>query len=714
MFFRRVTDSPYITSLAKVRRSCEEGHLSNALQTVVQQPFRWRMEILLSLLQSCIQEKNLKLGRQVHALISRSGLNSNVLLGNHLIRMFSVGGSLLEANQAFHNLQKKDSYTWREIISANSKHGKGEQAIKLYHEMCQSETRPNDYVYVAALKACASVSALSQGRLIHAHILERRSEASVFVGNAVVDMYARCGSVSEAKTAFRMLPERDVASFNALIGGCVQQGYGREALQLFRVLQAENLVPNNITFVHILRACGSMAALNLGKIVHAQIIKSNLESDDRIGYGLVDMYAKCGNLEEAHQVFQNLQHRDAYSWTAMIAGFSQHGHGQEAVQLFQKMQQEGFKPNNINYASVLKACSSIGALDEGRCIHTQIIENGLESDFYIGNTLVDMYAKCGDLDKAREVLHKLPKRSVVSWTALIAGYSRQGCGVEALELFKEMQQEGVRPDKVTFASIFKACGSMAFLDEGRLVHAQLMESRVEWDSFIGSTLIDMYVKCKSLDEAQKVFRELPHKDIVSWTTLITGFAEHGRGWDALNLFQVMQTQGFSPNIVTFIAVLKVCGSTAALSEGRLIHSQLKDMGLESNVHVASCLIDMYAKCGSLPDAFEVFYKLRHHDVVTWTAMIAGCALHGHFCEALQLFKKMQGEGFRPNKVTFVCVLSVCSRTGQIDEGYHLFEYMCEAFGICPVREHYTCIADLFGRAGDLHNAEAFIDKILMV
>jgi pentatricopeptide repeat protein len=272
---------------------------------------------------------------------------------------------------------------------------------------------------------------------------------------------------------------------------------------------------------------------------------------------------------------------------------------------------------------VLSACARVAAVEVGRHVHEQIIQSGCESDVFVRSSLVDMYAKCGSLEDALRVFNKMPSRDVVSWTTMILGHVKCGQGQKALELFHQMQQEGVRPDAVTFVGVLNACTSVVALEEGKLAHEQIIGSGWDSDLFVGSSLVDMYAKCGSLEDALRVFNKMPSQDVVSWTTMILGHVKCGQGQKALELFHQMQQEGVQPDAITFVGVLHACTSVVALEEGRLAHEQMIGSGWDSDLFVRSSLVDMYAKCGSLEEAWRVFNKMSSCNVVMWNTIMLG-------------------------------------------------------------------------------------------
>ncbi len=599
-------------------------------------------------------------------------------------------------------------FAWNQKFSKYAKDGKPEKVIQLFQQMQLEGISPDKFTFVPVIKACAGLGALEDGRLVHKQLIQSGFESDVFVGSSLVDMYAKCGSIKDAWRVFNKMSSRNVVTWTAMILGHVKCGQGQKALELYQQMQQEGVQPDSVTFVGVLNACASLAALKDGRLVHQQIVERGWDADVFVGNSLVDMYAKCGSMEDALRVFNKMPSRDVVTWTAMILGYVQCWQGQKALELFQQMQQEGVRPDSVTFVAVLNACASVIALEEGRSVHVQIIQNGLDSEVFVGSSLVDMYAKCGSIEEACRVFSKMPSRDVVTWNAMVLGHVKCGQGQKALELFRQMQQEGVQPDSVTFVAALNACASVAALEEGRCVHHQIIQSCLESDVFVGSSLVDMYAKCGNIEDAWRVFNKMPSRNVVTWNAMVLGLVKCGQGQKALELFQQMQQEGVQPNSVTFVGVLNACASMIALEEGRCVHQHIIRCGWDSDIFVGSSLVDMYAKCGSMEDAWSVFNKMPSRDVVTWTAILGGCAMHGHGKEALKHFEQMCEEGVQPDDVTFICLLSACSHAGLVGEGMHCYASMVKDYMISAKLEHYTCMVDLLGRAGHLQEAENMV------
>ncbi|KAJ7545585.1 hypothetical protein O6H91_08G002000 [Diphasiastrum complanatum] len=502
--------------------------------------------------------------------------------------------------------------------------------------------------------------------------------------------------------------QRSVFSWTVNIRRYVKNGQPLKALELYQEMQNEAINPDKFTFICVLNACASLLALEKGRDVHAQIVQSGCKLDVYLGNSLVDMYAKCGSIDEAYRVFNFMPGRSVVSWNAMISGIVKSGNGKQALELFEHMQQERIVPDTVTFVSVLNGCASIGALADGRSVHAQLRQSGCSSDILVNNCLIGMYFKCGCIEDACEIFNNLPVHSVVSWNAMIMGYVKCGQSDKAVQLFRQMQQEGVDPDSITFLGVLNACAKKGALEDGRKVHAQAIKSGFHLDIMVGSCLVDMYIKCGSIDDACRVFNSMKNRNVISWSTMIAGYTKFGRGDKALESLQQMQQASIKPDTITLMAALNACAAAAALHEGRFIHGQIIHSGFESDVFVGSSLIDMYAKCGSIIDSCRVFNNIPMHNVVSWNAMIMGYAIHGLGSDALRLFEQMCQKGVEIDNATFVCLLSACSHAGLVDLAHYLFESISSVYGILARIEHHSCMIDILGRVGHLHEADKLI------
>eukprot|EP01018_Ginkgo_biloba_P010117 Gb_21745 [translate_table: standard] len=364
--------------------------------------------------------------------------------------------------------------------------------------------------------------------------------------------------------------------------------------------------------------------------------------------------------------------------------------------------------NTYACASLLQACTSMRTLNQ---VHAHILITGLDQNIFLGAKLVNMYAAWGSPQNARLVFDKISKPNSFLWSTMIRGYARNGYCEDTLKLYYQMQLAGIPPDNFTFPFVLKACAGLSALQEGKEIHYHIVRNGFDSDVFIEASLIDMYAKCGNIESARQVFDKMSTRDVVSWTAMIEGYVQNGHAHEALALFNEMQLADVKPNSITVLSVLAACSHLGALQQGKWIHEYIIKNGFESKVSVGTALIDMYAKCGSIEIARQLFDKMSKKDVVLWSAMIAGYGMHGHGKDALEVFGQMQQIGMKPNHVTFTCVLSACSHAGLVDEGWQYFYCMSRDYSITPRVKHYACMVDLLGRAGHLDEAQDFIKQM---
>eukprot|EP01018_Ginkgo_biloba_P036812 Gb_09741 [translate_table: standard] len=697
-----------------------------------------------SIVTACARLSAMERGKQVHACIIKTSLQSHVFVGSALVDMYAKFGSIEDAFAVFDGIFERNVVSWNAIIGGCMQCGNGEEALKLFCEMQQAGMTPDQFTFASVLRVCARQLALREGKRIHSRTIKSGFERDVVLSAALLDMYAKCKSVEDARQVFDEMYEKDLVSWNAMIAGYTQNGHWKAALVLFYQLQQGGIEADQFTFASILTACANLVALEEGKQLHAYTIRKGCESDVVLESALIDMYAKCGSIRNARHVFNNMSQRNVVAWNAMITGYTENGDGEKALTIFHQMQQLGMKPDQFTFAVLLSLCAVLRSLEWGKEVHAHIVRSEFQSHIILETTLVGMYAKCGSLKDARQILDKMIEKNAFSWNTMIVGYTQNGYGAEALTLFHQMQLVGIKPDHFAIASVLNACAGLVALEQGKQVHALVIKGGFESHVVLGSSLVDMYAKCGNIENARHVFDKMFVKhialwnimirgygtsnecrrvedahhvfdtvsgNVISWNAMISAYAQHGYGEEALELLNQMQKAGMTPNQFTFASILKVSANVAALELGRQVHAYIVRYGFVLDVVLGSALVDMYAKCGSIESACLVFTKMPERNVITWNTMIAGYGKHGYGKEAIQLFEQMQQSNMKPNHITFLSIISACSHAGLVDEGWHYFDSMTQNYCILPTAEHYACVVDLLGRAGRMDEVHDFINKM---
>eukprot|EP00250_Pteridium_aquilinum_P019876 c24618_g1_i1 orf=1-1539(-) len=382
------------------------------------------IEEVTCFLQMCRKKKSLAFAKHAHTQICYHGLDSIAAVENYIIPMFVDSGCVSNARQIFHRSTYKNEHAWTSLMLGVILCGHMYHAFDLYASMGENGIPPSTHTVLALLKACVKLSDVQKGQEMHIEAIRWGFEQDNAVGSSIIDMYAKCGFLLEASYVLSVLRVRDVVAWTSLIGGYANHGFGQEALNQFAKMQFEGVTPNAVTFACLLKAWDNIGAVNnVGEFL-LQLKGTDFERDPLVGNTLVGMYAKLGFLPEARDVFDKLQNRDVVSWNAYISGLVEHGAAVEALSCFEEMPQNVVVPNAVTFTCICKACSSLGAIEKGQHIHMDIIKCGLEEDYFIGNSLSCMYAKCDSLLEAVEVFDKLQVKDVVSYSALIAGYAK--------------------------------------------------------------------------------------------------------------------------------------------------------------------------------------------------------------------------------------------------------------------------------------------------
>ena len=492
-------------------------------------------------------------------------------------------------------------------------------------------------------------------------------------------------------------------------------------------------------------------------LLHAKAVKSGSFQNLSVANYILSLSVKSQYLDYAQKAFDEIPDRDVRTWTILMSGYARIGASRMVLDLFRGMQIEGVLPNQYTLSSVLKCCSSVSDLQTGKGIHGWILRNGINLDVVLENSILDVYVKCGDFDYAKKLfelmvekdavswnimvgayLHvgdmekslnmfrSLPYKEVSSWNTIIDGLMQNGYERTGLELLYEMVKNGPAFNKVTFSIALVLVSSLYIMELGRQIHGRILRLGLQKDGFVRTSLIDMYCKCGKMEKASMIFRKMPLNgvrtqnskitfdesmtEIVSWSSMVSGYVRNGEYEEAMKLFISMVGEQVEVDKFTTTSIVSACANAGNLELGRQIHAYVLKVGYTIDVHLSSSLVDMYAKCGCWDDAWTTFKQTANLNVVLWTSMITGCALHGQGRQAVCLFEQMMREGIKPNEVTFVGVLTACSHAGLLEEGCKYFRLMKEVYGIKPGFEHFTCMVDLYGRAGHLDKAKDFIHE----
>ncbi|OWM85075.1 hypothetical protein CDL15_Pgr027862 [Punica granatum] len=596
----------------------------------------------------------LRICKVIHGQSLKLGVGSKVSLGNAILDLYAKCGDEGFAEKAFRELEDRVVVAWNSILSMHSKRGELSRVIKLFGLIREDELLPNEFTYAVVFSACGRMADVSFGRQAHCDLIKVGWEKSTFCESSLIDMYAKCEVVVDARRVFDGAMDPDMVSWTAMISGYVQVRLLEEAIKLHNKMLQFGLVPDQVTSITIINA-----------------------------------YSGLGRFHEAHELFSKIPNPNVVAWNVMISGHSQKGLESEALDLFVSMRKSGVKPTRSTLGSVLSAIASLGALDYGSLVHAEAIKLGLTDNVYVGSSLLNLYAKCEEVESAKKIFDALDEKNVILWNAMLGGYGQNGYPEKVIEMFRSMEQCGFQPDEYTYTSILSVAASLDSLEAGRQLHCLIIKKKLTSNLFVGNALVDMYAKCGALKDSSKQFEQLEVRDSVSWNAIIVGYVQKGEEDRAFEMFRRLNFSGVFPSEVALASILSACAGIQALERGKQCHCIAVKLGLETSLYSASSLIDMYAKCGEIRAARDVLSRMPSLSVVSMNAMIAGYAkTKSDLEEAISLFREMRVAGLRPSPITFASLLDACEDPRRV--------YLGKQIHCLVLKSGLRCYEDFLG------------------
>ncbi|GLU12950.1 hypothetical protein SLE2022_296030 [Rubroshorea leprosula] len=580
-----------------------------------------------------------------------------------LAAAYIASGEVELARHLFDTIPKPHVACWDLLIRTYAWNGPFEQAISMYRKMLESGVTPSKFTFPFVLKACSSMQAIEDGRMLHDHAVKLGLHSDLYVCTALIDLYAKCGNLILAQRVFNSMSSKDVVAWNATIAGFSLHGVYDYTLQLFLEMQRAGARPNSSTIVSLLPTMAQANALGQGKAMHGFCVRRDFHNDVVVGTGLLDMYAKCRCISSSRRIFDTMGIKNVVTWTAMIGACVTCDLMGEALELFNQMVLKGsVNPTPATIVSVLRACAGLTDLTRGRCFHSYTIKSGYFLDMMVANTLLSLYAKCSIIDDAIRFFSEMRFRDTISYNAIISGCIQNGFAIDALLISREMYSSGVYPDSTTLVSILAACSHLAALDQGTCGHCYSVVHDFIADTSICNALINMYSKCGKVDIARKVFDRMQRRDVVSWNAIIAGYGIHGLGTEAITLFHDMQVAGIEPDDVTFICLLSACSHSGLVNEGKhWFNAMSTDFKISPRMDHYTCMVDLMARAGLLEETYKFIEEMPFEPSINvWVALLAACRLNKNIKLGEEVSKKIQRLG--PEGTTNFILLSDMYKT----------------------------------------------------
>ncbi|XP_051138348.1 pentatricopeptide repeat-containing protein At2g13600-like [Andrographis paniculata] len=657
----------------------------------------------------------LELGQQLHAHLLKASLRRREFVQTKLLQMYGKCGRTDYMAQVFDEMPEKNLYTYTAILNVLLQENLFEEAFSYLERLINDGVGLDFFIFPAAFKICRGCGGAELGRQLHGAAVKVGAARHAYVGNALIDMYGTCRSFGNAEKAFRHMPNTDCVSWNlmimacvrngklfegievldemmnlkgsflnpnhttwsALIGGLVNHGYDEDAVGVLRKMGRSGVELNARVLGDVVAGCCRLRKARLGEEIYGYIMRRGYMSSTYLVNGVIDLYCKCGDMGRSFEVFLRFSGRDEVSFNTMIAGYCVDGDVAKAKALFDAMEYEG-------------------------------VSKGL-----------------------------------ITWNSMVSGYVDNLMFDEAVTMVTELMSEGaIEPNSFTLGSVLHGCAETGSLRLGKAVHSYCIVRGLETNLFVGTALVDMYCRCRDLEAAERALRWVPERDVVIWNALISGHARCDKIDSLRRIMQEMRDDGFEPNVHTWnraIAglvknshhelalqlfsdlpvrldiysvgiILPACSRLATVERGKQAHGFAIRRGYERDEYIAAALIDMYAKCGLITYAKQVYKWANNRNLVIQNAMLNAYAVNGFGEDGIAFFRRMLADGAKPDRVTFLAVLSSCVHAGSVEAGLEFLDMMA-AYGVTPGLKHYTCVVDLLSGSGQLKRAHEIVEEM---
>uniref|UniRef100_A0A0D9WH36 DYW domain-containing protein n=1 Tax=Leersia perrieri TaxID=77586 RepID=A0A0D9WH36_9ORYZ len=568
------------------------------------------------------------LGEQLHCLCTKGGYDQGVVsVGTSLVDMYMKCYRVCEGKEVFEGMPKKNVVTWTSLLTGCAQAGMHSEVMAFFFRMRAEGIWPNPFTFASVLSAIASQGALDLGQRVHAQSVKFGCHSTVFVCNSLMNMYAKCGLVEDAKAVFNWMETRDMVSWNTLMAGLELNGCEQEALQLFHESRISIGKLTQSTYATVIKLCAILKQLALARQLHSCVLKHGFQLIGNVMTAIMDAYSKCGELADALNIFlSTMGSQNVVSWTAIISGCIQNGDIPLAVVLFSRMRQDSVEPNEFTYSAMLKA--SLPILPPQ--IHAQVIKTNYQHNPTVGTALLSSYSNFSSPEEALSIFEMIEQKDVVAWSAMLSCYAQAGDCAGATHLFTKMAIQGMKPNEFTISSAIDACASpSAGVDQGRQFHAISIKYRYHDTICVSSALVSMYSRKGNIESAQTIFGRQTDRDMVSWNSMISGYAQHGYSMKAIETFRQMEASGIQMDGVTFLSVIMGCTHNGLVVEGQqYFDSMVKEYKISPTMDHYACMVDLYSRAGKLDEAMNLIKDMPFSaGAMVWRTLLSACKVH---------------------------------------------------------------------------------------
>ncbi|XP_027364308.1 pentatricopeptide repeat-containing protein At3g49740 [Abrus precatorius] len=649
--------------------------------------------------------RHVSFGTQLHAHAIRTGLKAHSHVANSLLSLYAKAHHLASVQRAFAEIPNPDSYSWTTLLSAAAKlahvnhalqlfhqtpkchvavwnavisgctiNGHDQLAFNLFRDMQRMGVKADKYTFATMLSLC-SLELLDYGRHVHSTVIRSGFLGWTSVVNSLITMYFNCGCVLDACEVFREAEEgamHDHVTFNAMIDGFASVERGEDAFLMFRDMQKGCFGPTEVTFVCVMSSCSCLGA---GCQAQAQAIKMGFVGCVAVNNAMMTMYSGFGEVDEVLDIFEGMEERDVVSWNIMVSMLMQENLVEEAMLSYLKMRREGIEPDEFTYGSLLVASDSLQVVEK---IHSLLCKSGLVKIEAL-NALISAYCRHGKITCAFQIFSDIPCKNLISWNSIISGFLMNGYPLKGLEQFSRLFSAHIKPNAYSLSLVLSICSSTSAMSHGKQVHGYILRRGFSSKVSLGNALVTMYAKCGSLDRALRVFKAMDERDTISWNAIISAYAQHGQGKEAVHCLEAMQiSPGIKPDRATFTAVLSACSHAGLVDDGaHIFDTMVKVYGIVPSVDHFCCIVDLLGRSGYLDEAERLIKGgcFGTHSDICWS-LFSACAAHGNL-RLGRTVARLLLERDHNNPSVYVLLSNICAAAGQWEEAANLRDMMRE-------------------------------------
>ncbi|EPS65427.1 hypothetical protein M569_09347, partial [Genlisea aurea] len=664
-----------------------------------------------SLLTACARSGTMLLeGLQIHSLVLKSGLSSDVFVGTSLLHFYGVYRFILDARNVFDEMTERNVVSWTSLMVNYADAGFFYEVFDLYRKMKFEGVSCNQNTFSTVVSSCKP---LDDKLLVHqvlVNVIKSGLETNVSISNSLISVFGSFGEIEIAASIFKTMDEHDTISWNSMLGAFADNRFLEESLEYFRLMRLYHGEIDESTVSTMLSVCDSKC----GRGIHCLVLKLGFDADICVSNTLISMYFETGSCRDAERHFHLMPSRDSITWNSIIAGYASVGNWFGTLRVLRELLRFDEVLNFVSFASSLASCADAELLSEGMILHGLVITHGMNHNDVVGNALVAMYGKCGSTEEAAKIFRHMPEKGVVTWNSLIGCYSENEETDEAIRTYNSMRRAVIiSPNYITLVNVLGSFRDPNHLRmHGVAFHGHIVSIGFESDEYVKNSLITMYTNCGDLESSGSIFStSVEGRSPATWNAMVAAMARSGCWEEALRLLHRMRREDVKTDQFSLSAALSSSANLAVLEAGQQLHCLSVKTGFDGYRFVANAATDMYGKCGELKDLAKLLPQARRRSTLSWNVAISAFARHGDLRKVRETFREMVSTGSNPDHVTFVSLLSAFSHGGMVSEGLECFELMTRAFGVPPAIEHCVCIVDLLGRSGRLSEAEAFVEQM---